>query len=207
MMIVEILLNHSLLDLAVDFVDDGHQIVLKLDLQLLMMTAALIGRPPLEYLGESKENLAPTTRRLRREFNTIINHELQVDLVFLVAPLPHLTFALIEVVSCHSVGQMQLRLETLLTLFQQAKFLPTQRDATLLLGRKGLGTWGGQLEHDWMAVTWKIIITPIKQADLSCPPLLLDRHITPTSILPFCLSFLPFIVTFPSFILKCPFFR
>lgn len=146
-MIIEILLNHGLLDLAVDLIDDGHLIAFKLDLQLLMMAAALIGGPPLEYLGKSEENLAPTTRRLRREFDTIIDQELYVYLVFLVAPLPHLAFSLVEAVCHHPARRMQLRLETLLALFQRATILPLNPAATLLLGRKVVVPRGGQLEH------------------------------------------------------------
>ena len=133
MMVVKILLSHGLLDFTVDLIDDGHQIVFKFDLQLLMMAATLIRRPLSEYLRESEENFSPTAGRLRRKFYTIINHELQIDLIFLIAPLTYLAFTFIEMISSHPARQMCLRLETLLPLFQRATVLPTQWNVTLLI--------------------------------------------------------------------------
>ncbi len=62
--VVEVLLHEGLLYFAIDLIDDGHQIVLKLDLQLLVVATALIRSAPLEDLRKAEENLAPATRRL-----------------------------------------------------------------------------------------------------------------------------------------------
>ena len=173
---------------------------------MILHSATLIRRPLSEYLRESEENFSPTAGRLRRKFYTIINHELQIDLIFLIAPLTYLAFTFIEMISSHPARQMCLRLETLLPLFQRATVLPTQWNVTLLIRSWSWSCWDEELEHSWMVITWKIIITLIHQANLSWPLLFLDQC---TCFIqyshPFLHFFLAYIVVKASF--RMTFFR
>jgi hypothetical protein len=167
-LVVDVLLCDALLDLVVDLGDDRVEVLLELDLQFLVVAAALVGRAFLEDLGEAEEDLVPATGGLSQELNTIIDHELQVDLVLLVTPLAHLEFALIDLVP-HLLRLVELRLETLrIRLPQVFPFLFCQ-PAQLELSQALYIARRAKLSHGSVISVWKCIITPTRTANLPAP--------------------------------------
>lgn len=65
--------------------DEGDLVVV-LDLHLLVVAAALVGRPPFEHLGEAVEDLGPPAVGLGLEVTLVVLHELEVDSVLLESP-------------------------------------------------------------------------------------------------------------------------
>jgi hypothetical protein len=116
MLVVHILLGDRFLYFSMNFSYDGAEIVLVLELQLLMMAAALIRHAFLENLGESIENLCFPSTFLRKKVGKIINHELEIDLIFLIVPLPHSDFTLINL-EPHLLNLMIFGLKALLIRF------------------------------------------------------------------------------------------
>lgn len=81
-----VLLGDQFLNFLLDFVHDLGQVVLKLDLQFLVVTSALVWGPFLQDFGESKKDLAPPPLPFGEELVVVVLHESIVDVVLPGAP-------------------------------------------------------------------------------------------------------------------------
>lgn len=78
------------------FVDYRIEVVFVLQLELLMMRAALIRRPFLEDLGEAVEDLGLSSGLFREEILSIFQHKLKIDLILMRTPSSSAYFFLID---------------------------------------------------------------------------------------------------------------
>ncbi len=115
-LIVNKLLRYWFLYLFMNFSNDGVEIILIFELQLLMMAATLIRCTFFEYFREPKEYLCFPAWFFREKVVDIFDHELQVDLIFMIIPLPHCYFRLARL-KAHLFYLMVLRFKTLFIRF------------------------------------------------------------------------------------------
>ena len=69
------------LDFPLHLAHDGVEVVLMLDLQLLVVAAALVRSALLQDFRYPVEHLGPSPRFLGHEVLGVLHHELQVDLI------------------------------------------------------------------------------------------------------------------------------
>lgn len=179
MLVVNVLLGDRFLNFSMNFADDGAEIVLELQLQFLVVTAALVRRPLLEDLRKTVEDLCLAATLFWEEIGIIINHELQVDLIFLVVPLSNCDFALIRLES-HFLNLVILWLKALLIWFLNVFRLSLECPGLFWPPCGALVCWDAQFHHvDWIWLRyWKFIIIinsnspPIRSSWSTFSPLL-----------------------------------
>ena len=87
-LVIHHFLSQGFLNFLVDLVHDCGKVVVKFQLQLLVVTPALIRSPPFENLRQSEKDLAPTTLLLCEEIAVVAPHEAVVDVVLGRRPAP-----------------------------------------------------------------------------------------------------------------------
>ena len=87
-LVIDHLFSQGLLNLFVDFVHDGGEVIIEFKLKFLVMAPALIRCPSFENLWQSKKDLALTTLLLGEKIIVIAPHEAIVDIVLGGRPSP-----------------------------------------------------------------------------------------------------------------------
>jgi len=96
MTLVHILLSKGRLDFSSYLAYDDVQIILIPNLKFLMMTATLATCPPFKNLAKPIEDFELPSRSLVAKMIEILNHKLEIDLVFRHTPFPQFYYLAIR---------------------------------------------------------------------------------------------------------------
>lgn len=95
-LLTHVLLDHARMNFTLYFVDYRIEVVFVLQLQLLVMRAALVRRSFLEDLGEAVEDLGLPSGLFREEILSIFQHKLKINLILMRTPSSSAYFFLID---------------------------------------------------------------------------------------------------------------